>query len=163
MACVCDWVVTLVGGHLNTLTLLTRQNVVRAIALVVDVFCTHQRTNPTVFVVLRQLVAPRSFIVVEIEQVVGCTSLILLACIELSLFHFEDLCVANISVLHILKSADFSLVALFSQVGPSVLHVFVFLLAYALVRHSEVLIETLLLYSVSQQIQIRTFVSRASR
>lgn len=162
MACVCDWVVTLVGGHLDTLALLARQNVVRTIALVVDVFCAHQRTHPTVFIVLRQLVAPSSMIVVQIEQVVGRTALILLTRIELCLFHVEDLSVANISVLHVLESADFSLVALFSQVGPSVLHVFELLLAHALVRHREVLIETLLLYNVSihPRLELKSTTSR---
>ena len=86
-----DWIIALVGWHLDALPLLTRQDVEATVALVVDVFGSHQGSHTAVLVVLGQLVAIVSLVVVQIEQVVRCAALVFLACIELILFDFKSL------------------------------------------------------------------------
>lgn len=145
MAGLSDWIIALVGRHLDALTLLARQNVVPAVALVVDVFGSHQGSYAAVLVVLSQLVAIVGLVVVQVQQVVCCAALVFLACIELCFFDFESLSLFDIHRLHVFKSVDFSGVALFAQMGPSVLHVCELLLAHFLVGHCKILIESFLL------------------
>ena len=140
-----DWVVALVLRNLNTVPLLTGQDVVGAISLVVDVFGSHEGSYAAVFVILRQALSVLRSVVVEIEQVVGGSTLVLLSSVEVVSFHFDHLLALHIHLFHAFKSVDFSVVSLFAQVGPLVLDVLELLGAHFLVCHREVLVESLLL------------------
>ena len=140
-----DWIIALVGWHLDALPLLTRQDVVASIALVVDVFGSHEGSHAAVFVVLGQLVSIAGLVVVQVQQVVSCAALIFLARVELILFDFKSLSLFDILRLHVFKSVDLSGVALFAQMSPSILHMLELLLAYFLVSHCKILVESFLL------------------
>ena len=66
MSSLSDWIIAVVGRPLGTLSLLTWQDVVATVALVVDVFGLHQGSHSAVSVVLGQLVAIVSLPVVEV-------------------------------------------------------------------------------------------------
>ena len=71
--------------------------------------------------------------------------MILLSCVEVVLFDFENFGSTRIASLHVFKSLHFSAVALLTQVCPFVLNVFKLLLAHFLVCDGKVFVETLLL------------------
>ena len=75
--------------HLNALALLSRQNVVSTVALIVNILGSHEGSNSAIFVILLQSLAILSVVVAQIEQVVGSTTLIFLACIEMILFDLQ--------------------------------------------------------------------------
>ena len=74
-------------GNVDAGSVLAGQNVVRAVALVINVLRAHQSSHSAVSVVLLQLLPIVVLVVVQIEEVVSRASLILLSCIELVLFH----------------------------------------------------------------------------
>ena len=131
--------------HLDTLALLARENIVAPIALIVDILGSHECPHAAVLVVLLQRLPVLRLVVIQVEQVVRCTALILLSCIELSLFYFKDLGLSLLLRLHVFEATHFALVPLLPQVGPTVLHMLVLLRANLLVSHREVLIKSLLL------------------
>ena len=136
--------------HLNALALLSRQNVVSTVALIVNILGSHEGSNSAIFVILLQSLAILSVVVAQIQQVVGSTTLIFLACIEMILFDLQGSCFFLLLIFHVFKSVDFSLVALLAQVSPPVLNVLILLLANSLVGNSKVFVETLLLYQIIQ-------------
>ena len=131
--------------NLNSASIFTRENIVRPIALIIDVLGTHKCANTAVVIISLQVGAILVLIVAVVEQIVGGAALVFLSCIELVLLDFEHLCLLNIVCLHVFKSADFSCVPLFSQVSPSILHMLELLMTNFLVCNGEIFIETLLL------------------
>lgn len=132
--------------HLNALALLSRQNVVSTVALIVNVLGSHESTNSAIFIILLQCLAILSLVVAQIKQVVGRTTLIFLACIEMVLFDFQGGSFFLLLIFHVFKSVDFSLVALLAQMGPPVLNVLILLRTNSLVGNSKIFVETFLLY-----------------
>ena len=155
LARVRDGVVALVGRHLDADAFLARENIVGAIALVVNVLGAHEGADAAVLVVLRQLLPIVRLVVVEVEQVVGGAPLILLPRIEVVPLHVDHLRLTHLRLLHVFKSVDFALESLLSEVGPLVLDVLEFLLTHALIRNGEVLVKSLLLCSDQKQILCR--------
>ena len=131
--------------NLNSASVLTGENIVRPIALIIDVLGTHKCANTAVVIISLQVGAILVLIVAVVEQIVGGAALVFLSCIELVLLDFEHLCLLNIVCLHVFKSADFSCVPLFSQVSPSILHMLELLMTNFLVCDGEIFIEALLL------------------
>mmetsp|Transcript_8813 Transcript_8813/g.10454 ORF Transcript_8813/g.10454 Transcript_8813/m.10454 type:complete len:125 (-) Transcript_8813:257-631(-) len=111
------------GRHLDPLALFPCQNIVAAIAFIIDVFGTHEGAHAAIFIVLLQALPIVARVVVQVEQVVRCATMIFLPRIELTFLHFKDFCIAHVASFHVFKSVDFTTVALFTQVGPFVLHV----------------------------------------
>ena len=138
--------------HLDSLSLLACENIVATIAFVVNILCSHKGPYAAVFVVLPQALSVLRLVVIEVEQVVCSASVIFLTRIEVVLFHFKHFCGTNVASLHVFKSLHFPLVALFAEVGPSVLNVFKLLLAHFLVSDSEVLVKSLLLCHTNTRI-----------
>ena len=85
--------------------------------------------------------------------------MILLSCVEVILFDFEDFSSSCIASLHVFKSLHFSAVALLTQVCPFVLNVFKLLLAHFLVCNGEVFVETLLLCTQSSKLKVNELVN----
>ena len=83
--------------NLNPASVLAGENIVRPIALIIDVLGSHKCANTAVVVVSLQVVAVRVFIVVVVEEIVGSAALIFLSCIELVLLDFEHLCLFDIA------------------------------------------------------------------
>ena len=131
-------------GHLDPATVLSSQNIVRTIALIIDVFGAHERPDPTVLVVGLQVVAVGIVIVVVIEQVVGGAALVFLASVELVFLHVEDLRLFDFNLFHVFKSADLSVVSFLTEMSPSVLNMLELLLSNFLICDSKVLVKALL-------------------
>ena len=85
--------------------------------------------------------------------------MILLSCVEVVLFDFEDFSSSCIASLHVFKSLHFSAVALLTQVCPFVLNVFKLLLAHFLVCDGKVFVETLLLCTRSSKLKVNKLVN----
>ena len=141
---ICDRVVSLVGRDLDTNSLLAGENVELAIVLVIEVLGAHHGPHLAVVVVLLELLAVGVVVVAEVEQVVGCTALVLLSCIEVVFLHFEHLSLLLVLLLHVFKPAHFPGEALLAQMGPLVLNMVVLLLTHFRVCHCEVLVEPFL-------------------
>ena len=71
--------------------------------------------------------------------------MVLLASIELIFLDHEGRCLLCIHLFHVFKSTNLSIVSLFAQVGPPVLHMVVLLSSDLLISNGEILIEALLL------------------
>ena len=85
MTCVADWVVAFVGRDLNPVAIGACKYIVGSVALVVDVLGAHQSPYSAILVVLGQMVAIRSLIILLVQQVVSGTSMVFLSGIELFL------------------------------------------------------------------------------
>ena len=133
------------GRDLDPAAVLTGQDVVSTVALIVDVLGSHEGANTTVLIVLLEAVTLWVRIVAMVEQVEGSTTVVLAASVEVILLDLDDLCLLNLLALHVFKSVDLSGEALFAEVGPPVLHMLEILGSYLLVCDSEVLIKSLLL------------------
>lgn len=131
--------------HLNPASVLASQDIVRPIALIIDVLGAHERSHPTVFVVSLQIGTIRIAIIVVIEQVVGRATLIFLASVELVLLYVENLRLFDFTLLHVFKSADFSVESFLSEMRPSILHVLELLLSNFLICNCKVFIKAFLL------------------
>lgn len=142
------------GGDLDALPDLACEDVVSPVVLVVEVFRTDHRTHVRVVVVLSQPLSIVRLVVVQIQQVVRCPSLVFLSCVEVVSLDCDDFSIALLVTLHVFKAADLAGVPLFAQVGPLVLDMLVLLLAHSLISHSEILIESLLLYNQDRLISI---------
>ena len=145
MASVRNGVVTVVVGHRDTLAHLARENIILAIAAVVDVLRAHQGTHAAVVVVLLQLRPLVRLVVIQVQQVVRRATLVLLARVEVIALRLQNLLLLHFSSLHVFEALDFPVEPLVAQVGQLVLDVFVLAGADALLRDSEVLIEAFLL------------------
>jgi len=165
LACISDGVVSLMLGDLDALSGLSRKNVVAAIALVVNVLCTHHRPHFAVVVILGKLLPVRRVVVVQIKQVVSCSALVLFSCIELVSLHGDDFVSTLVILLHVFKPADLTNESLLTQMGPFVLHLIILLLAHFLVSHGEILVKSLLLCvpekSFSQKVELATYLRRS--
>ena len=142
-------------GHLNALAVLTGQDVVGTVALIVDVLSAHQGSHAAICVVLFKVLAICSLVIVEVQQVVCSAALILLSCIEMVLFDLEDFLLASILCLHVSKAVHLTCVSLFAKMCPLVLNVLELVLANALVSHCEVLVKSFLLGDVMARSGIR--------
>ena len=133
------------GRDLDPAAVLTSQDVVSTVALIVDVLGSHEGANTAVLIILLEAAALIVGIVAMVEQVEGSTTVVLAASVEVILLDLDDLCLLNLGVLHVFKSVDLSGEALFAEVGPPVLHMLELLGSLFLVCDSEVLIKSLLL------------------
>ena len=62
-----DWIVALVCWHRNTLSLFSGEDIVAAIALIVNVLGTHEGPYAAVLVVLLQALSVWRLVVIEVE------------------------------------------------------------------------------------------------
>ena len=85
MTCVGDWVVALVGRDLDSIAIGACEYIVGSVALVIDVLGAHQSPYSAILIVLGQLVAIISLIILLVQQVISGTSMVLLSGIELIL------------------------------------------------------------------------------
>lgn len=120
-------------GHLDPAPVLPSENIVRTIALIIDVFGAHERPDPAVLVVRLQVRPVRVLVVVVVEEVVGRATLVFLASVELGFLDVEHLRLFDFTILHVFKSADLSVVSFLTEMSPSVLHMLVLLLSNFLI------------------------------
>ena len=132
---------------LDPAAVLSSEDIVSTIALIVDVLGSHEGANSAVLIVLLEAIALRVAIVAMVEQVEGSATVVLAACIEVLLLDLDDCFLLRFRALHVFKSVDFSVEAFFAEVRPSVLHMLELLGSNSLVCDSEVLIKSLLLYT----------------
>lgn len=131
--------------HLDALPLSSRQNVKSSVPSVVEVLCAHQCPDPRLLIVLFELLAVRRLVVIQVEQVVGSSALVFLACVEvinLSLKHSVLLLVVG---LHAFKPVHLSRVSLLPSGIMFCLLLSELRLSHLLVCHREILIESILL------------------
>ena len=119
--------------HLNPAPVLPSENIVRTIALIIDVFGAHERPDPAVFVVRLQIRPVGILVVVVVEEVVGRAALVFLASIELVFLDVEHLRLFDFTLLHVFKSADLSVVSFLTEMSPSVLNMLELLLSNSLI------------------------------
>ena len=131
--------------NLNSVSILTRENIVRPIALIIDVLGAHKCANTAVVIVSLQVGAILVLIVVVVEQVVGGASLVFLTRVELVLLDLQHLGLLGFICLHVFKSTNLSGVSLFSKMGPSILDVLEVLLTNFLVCDGKVFVKSFLL------------------
>ena len=145
-ASMCDWIVPLMLGDLNTYSLLSCQNIETTISFIIHVLCSYQCTYSGIILNLLQFLSILSLVVVETNQVVSGTSMILLASIEIVSLDSNHLLLLYFWTLHIFEPFDFSVESLFSQVSMFCHIVLILLLANFCVCHGEVLIKSLLFW-----------------
>ena len=131
---------------LDPAAVLSSEDIVSTIALIVDVLGSHEGANSTVLIVLLEAIALIVGIVTMVEQVECSAAVVLAARIEVLLLDLDDCFLLSFGVLHVFKSVDLSVEAFFAEVRPSVLHMLELLGTNSLVCDSEVLIKSLLLY-----------------
>lgn len=131
--------------HLNALPFFTSKDVVSAIGLIVDILGAHKSSHTAVFVILLQSLAVISLIVVEVEQIVSGTSMVFATSVEVVTLDCNDFMLACLLNFHVFKSLHFTLITLFTKMGPAVLHMLELLLSNFLISNRKVLVETLLL------------------
>ena len=130
---------------LDPAAVLSSEDIVSTIALIVDVLGSHEGANTAVLIVRLKATALSVCIVAMVEQVEGSATVVLAARIEVLLLDLDDCILLRIRALHVFKSVDFSGEAFFAEVRPSVLHMLELLGSYSLICDGEVLIESLLL------------------
>ena len=130
---------------MNALPFFTSKDVVSAIGLIVDILGAHKSSHTAVFVILLQSLAVISLIVVEVEQIVSGTSMVFATSVEVVTLDRNDFVLACLLNFHVFKSLNFTLVTLFTKMGPAVLHMLELLLSNFLISNGKVLVETLLL------------------
>ena len=130
---------------LDPAAVLSSEDIVSTIALIVDVLGSHEGANTAVLIVRLEATALSVGIVAMVEQVEGSATVVLAARIEVLLLDLDDCILLRIRALHVFKSVDFSGEAFFAEVRPSVLHMLELLGSYSLICDGEVLIESLLL------------------
>ena len=105
----CDWVVPLMLGHLNRLSVLACQYVELAIAFISDVLGSNHGSHFGIVLILSQLFALVGVVVVHVEEVVGRSALVLFAGVKLLNFCCQYLILVGLITLHTLKAFDLSL------------------------------------------------------
>ena len=130
---------------LDPAAVLSGKDIVSTIALIVDVLGSHEGANSAILIVLLEAITLCIIVVAMVEHVEGSTTVVLAACVEVILLDLDDLCLLCFGALHVFKSVDLSVEALFTKVCPSVLHMLKLLGPNSLVCDSEVLIKSLLL------------------
>ena len=130
---------------LDPAAVLSCKDIVRTIALIVDVLGSHEGANSAILIILLEAITLWIIVIVMVEHVEGSATVVLAACVEVILLDLDDLCLLCFGALHVFKSVDLSAEALFSEVCPSVLHMLELLGPDSLVCDSEVLIKSLLL------------------
>ena len=131
---------------LNASAVLSSENIVASIALIVDVLGAHEGSHAAILVVLLQLLPLGCVVVPQVQWVVRCTALVLFASIEFIFLRLQDLSLLYFVCLHVFKSVDLSLVAFFTKMSPAVLDMRELCLPLLLISNSEVLVEPFLLY-----------------
>ena len=132
---------------LDPAAVLSSKDIVSTVALIVDVLGSHEGANSAVLIIRLEAIALSVVIVSMVEQVEGSATVVLTACIEVLLLDLDDCFLLRFGVLHVFKSVDLSVEALFAEVRPSVLHMLELLGSNSLVCDGEVLIKSLLLYT----------------
>ena len=131
---------------LNAYTLLTSENIVISICLIVDVLGTHEGPHAAVLIILLQLLPLGRVVVPLVQWVVSCTALVLFARIEFIFLCLQDLGLLYFACLHVFKSVDLSLVTFLAKMSPAVLDMRELCLSLLLISNGEVLVEPFLLY-----------------
>ena len=130
---------------MNALPFLTGKDVVSAIGLIVDILGAHKSSHAAILIVLLETLTVIRLIIVQVEQIVGCTAMVFATGIKMVTLYSNDLMLASLRNFHVFKSLHLALVALFTKMGPLVLHMLELILSDFLISDGKVLVETLLL------------------
>lgn len=90
------------------------------------------------------LTLPRG-VVVEVQQIIGSASFVLLSCVEVVNFRLEDLILLLVQRLHVVEPLDLAVESLLPPLVVLRLNLLEFLRPHSLVCHCEVLVEPVLL------------------
>ena len=107
---------------LDPAAVLSSEDIVSTIALIVDVLGSHEGANSAILIVLLQAITLCIIVVAMVEHVEGSTTVVLAASIEVLLLDLDDCILLRFRALHVFKSVDLSVEAFFAEVRPSVLH-----------------------------------------
>ena len=142
---------------MDALPFFTGKDVVPAIGLIVDILGAHKSSHTAILIVLLETLTVISLIIVQVEQIVGCTTMVFATSIKLVPLYSNDLVLASFRNFHVFKSLDFTLVALLTKMSPLVLDMLELRLSDFLISDSKVLVETLLLYITRIGVRINSF------
>ena len=135
------------GWNLDAIPLSTSEDVKSTIASIVQVLSTHQSSNSRLFIVLCKLLSILCLIIVEVKQIIGGASLILLSCIEVINLSLEDGILLCLHLLHVFKPLDLAIESFFSTGVMSLLHLLELCISHFLISDCEILVESVLFCS----------------
>ena len=81
-ACVSNWIVSFVLWHLDTYSILSCQNIESTIPFIIHVLCSYQCSYSSIIFNLLQLLTIFSLVIVKTDEIIGSTTMVLLASIE---------------------------------------------------------------------------------
>lgn len=130
----------------DALHVCARQDVETAVTLSLEVLRSLHSPRMGFAVLRRQGVASVVLLVLSGEQVVGGSSVVFLACIEVVLLGRQNCVLARIVMLHSIVFSHFAFVPLLPQVCILVLLLFKLLLPSSLICNCEILVESVTFY-----------------
>jgi hypothetical protein len=145
MAGVSDRVVALMRGNLDIVARLAGEDVVLALGTVLQVLGADQGAHVAVLVQLSKFVSICSFVVAQVHKVVGRTSFVFFASVEMLGFDLQGVLDVCVNTFHLFEPCNLLLQSIFAHLCVPNLSLFCFLLSNLLICDCKVLIKALLL------------------